>query len=129
MRKRFETSSHWLEETYSSAESQFEDREGSILIFQMPLYDHRSSIRAFRAHFADFLKSSDIPETRHDHHVWMRAQEKCDGYDYVCAHIDDFKVVTVECRIAISYHNSWKVIAAQIANTHWCRFTTSRTFV
>jgi len=31
--------------------------------------------------------------TRYDRDVWMRLRESDDGYDYICTHVDDFKIV------------------------------------
>ena len=82
-----------LEKIYSRAGPEFEDREGSVMIFKKALYGLRSSSRAFRAHFADFLRSLGFFATRYDRDVWMRAREEGDGYDYICTHVDDFKIV------------------------------------
>ena len=82
-----------LEKIYSRAGPEFEDREGSVMIFKKALYGLRSSSRAFRAHFADFLRSLGFSATRYDRDVWMRAREASDGYDYICTHVDDFKIV------------------------------------
>ena len=85
-----------LEKVYSRAGPEFREREGSIIVFRKALYGLRSSSRAFRAHFADFLKSMGFVATRYDRDVWMRARETCDGYDYLCTHVDDFKIVAKE---------------------------------
>lgn len=82
-----------MEKVYSRAGPEFEDREGSILVFKKALYGLRSSSRAFRAHFADFLRNMGFSATRYDRDVWMRLREECDGYDYICTHVDDFKIV------------------------------------
>ena len=82
-----------LEKVYSRAGAEFGDREGAVMIFKKALYGLRSSSRAFRAHFADFLRSMGFSATRYDRDVWMRAREEPDGYDYICTHVDDFKIV------------------------------------
>jgi Reverse transcriptase (RNA-dependent DNA polymerase) len=82
-----------LEKIYSRAGPEFGDREGSLMIFKKALYGLRSSSRAFRTHFADFLRSMGFSATRYDRDVWMRAREEQDGYDYICTHVDDFKIV------------------------------------
>ena len=82
-----------LEKVYTRAGPEFREREGSILVFRKALYGLRSSSRAFRAHFADFLKSMGFVATRYDRDVWMRERETKDGYDYLCTHVDDFKIV------------------------------------
>ena len=82
-----------MEKIYSVAGPEFGDREGSILVLKKALYGLRSSSRAFRAHFADFLRSLGFFASRYDRDVWMREREELDGYDYVCTHVDDFKIV------------------------------------
>ena len=58
------------------------------------------------AHFgptvADFLRSLGFSATRYDRDVWMRAREEGDGYDYICTHVDDFKIVARD-------PNRWKL--------------------
>jgi hypothetical protein len=82
-----------LEKVYSRAGPEFGDREDSVLILVKALYGLRSSSRAFRRHFADFLRSLGFRPTRYDRDVWMRLREEHDGYDYICTHVDDFKIV------------------------------------
>lgn len=82
-----------MEKIYSYAGPEFGEREGSVLIFKKALYGLRSSSRAFRTHFADFLRSLGFSATRYDRDVWMRKRESEDGYDYICTHVDDFKIV------------------------------------
>ena len=81
-----------MEKIYPRAGPEFEDREGSVIL-KKALYGLRSSSRAFRVHFADFLRSLGFSATRYDRDVWMRVREEQDGYDYVCTHVDDFKIV------------------------------------
>ena len=82
-----------MEKIYTHAGPEFGEREGSVLIFKKALYGLRSSSRAFRTHFADFLRSLGFSATRYDRDVWMRKREEEDGYDYICTHVDDFKIV------------------------------------
>ena len=86
-----------MEKIYSRAGPEFEEREGAILVFKMALYGLRSSSRAFRAHFADFLRGMGFFACRYDRDVWMRKRETDDGYyNYICSHVDDFKIVARE---------------------------------
>jgi hypothetical protein len=82
-----------LEKIYSRAGPEFGDREGTVMVFKKAIYGLRSSSRAFRAHFADFLRSLGFSAARYDRDVWMREREEKDGYDYICTHVDDFKIV------------------------------------
>ena len=82
-----------LEKIYSVAGPEFGERQDSVCLFVKALYGLRSSSRAFRAHFADFLRQMGFVPTRYDRDVWMRLREERDGYDYICTHVDDFKIV------------------------------------
>jgi hypothetical protein len=82
-----------LEKVYSRAGPEFGDREESVLVFKKALYGLRSSSRAFRGHFADFLRGLGFSASRYDRDVWMREREERDGYDYICTHVDNFKIV------------------------------------
>jgi hypothetical protein len=85
-----------MEKIYTYAGPEFGEREGSLLVFKKALYGLRLLSRAFRTHFADFLRSLGFIATRYDRNVWMRAREEVDGYDYICTHVDDFKIVARE---------------------------------
>jgi hypothetical protein len=82
-----------MEKIYTYAGPEFGDREVSLLIFKKALYGLRSSSRAIRTHFADFLRSLGFTATRYDRNVWIRAREEKDGYDYICTHVDAFKFI------------------------------------
>jgi len=82
-----------VESVFSRAGPEFQDREDSILVIEKALYGLRGSSRAFRAHFADFLKGLGFSATRYDRDVWIRLREDDEGYDYICTHVDDFKIV------------------------------------
>jgi hypothetical protein len=60
------------------------------------IYSLRSSSRAFRAHFANYLCQLEFFLTQYDNDIWMQLHEQKDGYDYICTHVDDFKVVARE---------------------------------
>jgi hypothetical protein len=85
-----------MEKVNFRAGPEFGGREDSVLlvVFKKALYGLvRSSSRAFRAHFADFLRGLGFFACRYDRDVWLREREELDGYDYVCTHVDDFKIV------------------------------------
>ena len=63
------------------------------MIVDKALYGLRTASRAFRGHFADFLRGLGFHPTRYDRDVWMRLRESEDGYDYICTHVDEFKLV------------------------------------
>jgi hypothetical protein len=82
-----------LEKIWSRAGPEFGERCDSIVTLNKALYGLSSSSRAFRATFADFLRRLGFVPTRYDRDVWMRLRESKDGYDYICTHVDDFKVI------------------------------------
>jgi hypothetical protein len=82
-----------MDKIYAYAGPEFGKREGSLLVFKKALYGLRSSSRTFRTHFADFLRSLGFIATRYDRDVWMRAREETDDYNYICTHVNDFKIV------------------------------------
>ncbi len=82
-----------MEKIFTHAGPEFGELEGSVLIFKKALYGLRPSSCAFRTHFADFLRSLGFSATRYDRDVWKRKREEEDGYDYICTHVDDFKIV------------------------------------
>ena len=85
-----------LEKVYSRAGPEFGEQQDAVMILVKALYGLRSSSRAFRGHFADFLKSLGFRSCRYDHDVWMRLRDDHSGYDYLCTHVDDFKIVAAD---------------------------------
>jgi hypothetical protein len=82
-----------LEKVYAVASPEFGDSKDSIAILIKALYGLWSSSCAFRAHFANFLHQLGFFPTKYDQDVWMHLCEERNGYDYICTHVDDFKVV------------------------------------
>ena len=85
-----------LEKVYSRAGPEFGDCHDSIMVLMKTLYGLRSSSHAFRGHFADFLCSMGFHSVCYNHDVWMRMQEDKTGYDYICTHVDNFKIVACD---------------------------------
>ena len=82
-----------LEKVYSRAGPEFGDCHDSIMVLMKALYGLWSSSRTFRGHFADFLQSMGFHSVCYDCDVWMWICEDRTGYDYICTHMDDFKIV------------------------------------
>ena len=82
-----------LEKVYSRAGPEFGDRHDSVMVLMKALYGLQSSSRAFHGHFADFLRSMGFCSVRYDCDIWMWMREDGTGYDYICTHVDDFKIV------------------------------------
>jgi hypothetical protein len=83
---------HTNEKIYTRCSSEFGDRAGCIAIIVRALYGLTTSAERFRTLFADFIRSLGFTPTRFDRDVWMRMREAKDGFDYICTHVDDFKV-------------------------------------
>ena len=81
------------EKVYTVAGPEFGDQQDSIVIIEKALYGLKSSSRAFRNYFADHLRSAGFQPTWYDRDVWIRKRESSDGYDYICTHVDDFKII------------------------------------
>jgi hypothetical protein len=60
-----------LEKVYSIVGPEFGEREDSVILLIKALYGLRSSSRAFRAHFADFLCQLEFFPTQNDKDMWM----------------------------------------------------------
>ena len=81
-----------LEKVYTRAGPEFGAREGQFMYILKALYGLRSASRAFRLYFADFLRKFGFRPSLYDKDVWMRLRDEQDGYDYICTHVDDFKI-------------------------------------
>mmetsp|Transcript_18158 Transcript_18158/g.25645 ORF Transcript_18158/g.25645 Transcript_18158/m.25645 type:complete len:514 (+) Transcript_18158:510-2051(+) len=81
------------EKIYTCCGSVFGSREGCIAIIVRALYGHTTSAKQWRTLFADFLRSLQFAPTKYDRNVWMRIRDSRDGYEFICTHVDDFKIV------------------------------------
>jgi len=81
------------EKIFCIAGPEFGDRAGCVIILKKALYGLRSSAERFHAHFANTLRSMQFKPCRHDQDVWLRRRDCDGGYDYICTHVDDFKIV------------------------------------
>ena len=82
-----------LEKVYSRAGLEFGDCHDSIMVLMKALYGLQSSSCVFHGHFAGFLHSMGFRSICYDCDVWMQMCEDKTGYDYICTHVDDFKIV------------------------------------
>ena len=64
-----------------------------MAVITRALYVLTTSADRFRTLLADFLRSVGFSPSRYDRGVWMKLRQSKDGYDYVCTHVDDFKIV------------------------------------
>jgi hypothetical protein len=66
---------------------------GKHLIIVNALYGMRTSAERWRSHFAQTLRSMGFIASCSDQDVWFCGHEDKSGYDYICTHVDDFKIV------------------------------------
>ena len=57
------------------------------------LYGLTTSAERFRTMLVDFLRTLGFFPSRFDRDVWIRLRDTKDGYDFICTHVDNFKVV------------------------------------
>ena len=80
------------EKCYTVCENYWGEYHGQIAIINKALYGLTTSAAQWRNLFADFLRSLGFKSTRYDRDVWMQMRESDNGYDYICTHVDDFKI-------------------------------------
>ncbi len=81
------------EKIYTRVGPEFGNRAYSMALITRALYGLTTSAERFRTLLADYLRSLGFNPSRYDRDVWMRLRDKKDGYDYICTHVDDFKIV------------------------------------
>ena len=81
------------EKVYTRLGKEFGSRAGTIALIVKALYGLTTSAERFRTLLADFIRSLGFTPSRCDRDVWMRLRRAKDGYDYICTHVDDFKIV------------------------------------
>ena len=101
------------EKIYTRVGSEFGDRAGCIALITRALYGLTTSAERFRTLFADFLRTLGFHPTRYDRDVWMRLRDSKDGYDYICTHVDDFKVVAHDANMWID-----RIASAFLVKSH-----------
>ena len=81
------------EKIYTRCGPEFREREHSIAIIVRALYGLTTSAERFRTMLADFIRTLGFKPSHFDRDLWMRMRDAHDGFDYICTHVDDFKVV------------------------------------
>ena len=65
------------------------------MIINKALYGLKTSSERWYAHFADTLRGFGFKQSRFDRDVWMRLDKENNLYEYVCTHVDDFMIVSM----------------------------------
>ena len=84
---------HTKENIYIKCGKEFGDKEGSIAIIVRALYGLTTFAERFRMMLAIFLRTLGFIPSCFDIDVCMRMRDELTGYDSICAHVDEFKVV------------------------------------
>ncbi|GFH48994.1 gag-pol polyprotein [Chaetoceros tenuissimus] len=81
---------------------EFGDRHGCITLIVKALYGLRTSAEHFHSLLADFLRGLGFTPSKFDRDVWLCRRiggkksdldVQNDGYDYICTHVNNFKIV------------------------------------
>ena len=81
------------ERVFTKLSPEFGEHAGKIALIVKALYGLTTSAAAFRKAFSDFLRTLGFRPTRYDRDVWIVECPTGNGYDYICTHVDDFKVI------------------------------------
>ena len=81
------------EKVFTRCAKYWGEHAGKIAIIKKALYGLTTSAHQWRQLFADFIRSLGFKPTRYDRDVWLRLREDDTGYDYMCTHLDNFKIV------------------------------------
>ena len=85
--------SYTNEKIYTRFGKEFGDFQGCLAIIVKALYGLTTSAERFRSKFADLLRNVGFKSSRYDRDVWMIKCPTGNGYDYICTHVDDFKII------------------------------------
>ena len=85
--------SYTKEKIYTRFGHEFGDMKGCLAVIVKALYGLTTSAERFRSKFADLLRSIGFKSSRYDRDVLMIKCPNGNGYDYVCTHVDDFKII------------------------------------
>ena len=91
------------EKIYTRLGNEFGSRATCIALIVKALYGLTTSAERFRTLLADFIRSLGFKPSRYDRDVWMRLREEGDGFDYICTHVDDFKVVAKQPEMWLNF--------------------------
>ena len=85
--------SNTKEKIYTRFGDEFGDLKGCLAIIVRALYGLTTSAERFRSRFANLLRTMGFKSCRYDRDLWMIPCPTGNGYDYICTHLDDFKIV------------------------------------
>lgn len=84
------------EKIYCKAGPEFGELAGRTIIIKKALYGLSTSGERWHKHFADTLRSFGFTPTRYDPDVWIRLHKDGKTYEYICTHVDDFCITSLD---------------------------------
>ena len=85
---------HTKEKVFTVCGKEFgPDRVNAKAVIDKALYGLCTSAERFHTLLADFLCTLEFNPSVYDRDVWLRDRGDGTGYDYICTHVDDFKIV------------------------------------
>lgn len=81
------------EKVYTICGKEWGDYYKCKAIIKRALYGLTTSAAQWRNLFANFICSLGFKPTQYDCGVWLPLRDDDTGYDYICTHVDDFKVM------------------------------------
>ena len=81
------------EKIFTKFGKEFGDLNGCMAVIVRALYGLTTSAERFRTKFADLLRGIGFKCSRYDRDVWVCPCPSGNGYDYICTHVDDFKII------------------------------------
>ena len=82
--------------------SGFGDRARAIFIVKPALYSLKTFAESFRTMLVEFVHPLDFYGPVFGRDLWIRLCDKIKGWDYICIHVDDFKIVAKDPTIWIN---------------------------
>ena len=77
---------------YTQLGYEFGTLKGRIEIIVRDLYGLTTSVKRFWSKFADLIRSMGFKSSWYERDVWIIPFPNGHGYDYICTHVDDFKI-------------------------------------
>ena len=81
------------EKIYAKVGAEFGSRVYFVALITRAQYGLASITERFRTLLADFPRSLGLSPSRYDRDVWTTFRGEKDGFDYICTHINHFKII------------------------------------
>ena len=81
------------EKIFTKFVNEFGDLKGCLAVIVRALYGLTTSAERFRTKFANLLRGIGFKSSCYDCDVWVCPCPSDNGYNYICTHVDDFKII------------------------------------